>query len=56
MLAPIWDEAADKIAQEFPEPGKVLIGKIDCDQEGKDLKGNQNISCLNKVWKNKRLF
>lgn len=35
MLAPIWDEAADKIAQDFPDPGKVLIGKIDCDQEGK---------------------
>ncbi len=34
MLAPIWDESADKIMQEFPEPGRVLIGKVDCDKEG----------------------
>jgi hypothetical protein len=33
MLAPIWDEAADKIEAEFPEPGRVKIGKVDCDSE-----------------------
>ena len=33
MLAPIWDEAADKIAAEFPEAGRVVVGKIDCDKE-----------------------
>jgi len=33
MLAPIFEEAAQKIAQEFPEPGKVLFGKIDCETE-----------------------
>lgn len=34
MLAPIWDEAADKVAQEFPNPGQVVLGKVDCDKEG----------------------
>jgi len=33
MLAPIFDEAADKIASEFPEKGKVVLGKVDCDKE-----------------------
>lgn len=34
ILMPVFDEAADKIAQEFPEPGKVVMGKVDCDKEG----------------------
>jgi endoplasmic reticulum resident protein 44 len=34
MLAPIFDEAADKVAAEFPEPGQVVMGKVDCDKEG----------------------
>ncbi|XP_033610607.1 endoplasmic reticulum resident protein 44 isoform X2 [Cryptotermes secundus] len=34
MLAPIFDEAADKVAAEFPEPGQVIMGKVDCDKEG----------------------
>jgi len=35
LLAPEWDKTADKAAQEFDAtPGKVLIGKIDCDKEG----------------------
>lgn len=34
MLAPIWDEAADKINAEFQNmPGKVAVGKVDCDKE-----------------------
>lgn len=33
MLAPIWDESADKVSQEYPEPGKVVFGKVDCDKE-----------------------
>lgn len=33
MLAPIYDEAADLITKEFPEQGKVVIGKVDCDKE-----------------------
>lgn len=34
MLSPIWDEFADKAKKEFPEPGKVLVGKVDCDSQG----------------------
>jgi endoplasmic reticulum resident protein 44 len=34
MLAPIFDEAADKVAAEFPESGQVVMGKVDCDKEG----------------------
>ncbi|KAL1140835.1 hypothetical protein AAG570_000763 [Ranatra chinensis] len=34
MLAPIFDEAADKVASEFPTPGQVVMGKVDCDKEG----------------------
>ncbi|XP_012262959.1 endoplasmic reticulum resident protein 44 isoform X2 [Athalia rosae] len=33
LLAPIFDEAADKVAAEFPEAGKVVMGKVDCDAE-----------------------
>ncbi|KAF4533117.1 hypothetical protein B566_EDAN003837 [Ephemera danica] len=34
LLAPVWDEAAKLIATEFPEAGQVILGKVDCDQEG----------------------
>lgn len=34
MLAPIWDAAADLAAEELPE-GRVALGKVDCDQQGK---------------------
>lgn len=34
MLAPIFDEAADKVAEAFPTPGQVVMGKVDCDKEG----------------------
>ncbi|EDW46102.1 endoplasmic reticulum resident protein 44 [Drosophila sechellia] len=33
ILAPIFAEAADKIKEEFPEAGKVVLGKVDCDKE-----------------------
>lgn len=32
MLAPIWDEGADKIAAELPGK-KVVMGRVDCDKE-----------------------
>lgn len=34
MLAPVFDEAADKVTAEFPTPGRVVMGKVDCDKEG----------------------
>ena len=34
MLAPIWDEAADKISKEMGS-GKIVVGKVDCDKHGK---------------------
>lgn len=34
MLAPIFDEAADKVSEAFPTPGQVVMGKVDCDKEG----------------------
>lgn len=30
---PIFDEAADAISKEFPEGGRVVMGKVDCDKE-----------------------
>lgn len=33
LLQPIFDEAAEKVAVEFPETGKVVMGKVDCDKE-----------------------
>lgn len=33
MLAPIYDEAADKVHAEFPTPGQVVMGKVDCDRD-----------------------
>ncbi|XP_017875303.1 endoplasmic reticulum resident protein 44 isoform X2 [Ceratina calcarata] len=32
-LAPIFEEAATKIRKSFPEPGKVVMGKVDCEKE-----------------------
>ena len=32
MLSPIWDQTADKVAQQFPDK-RVVIGKVDCDKE-----------------------
>uniref|UniRef100_A0A6M2E328 Putative endoplasmic reticulum resident protein 44 isoform x3 n=1 Tax=Xenopsylla cheopis TaxID=163159 RepID=A0A6M2E328_XENCH len=33
LLQPIFDEAADKINEAFPEQGRVVLGKVDCDKE-----------------------
>ncbi|CAB0008481.1 unnamed protein product [Nesidiocoris tenuis] len=33
MLAPVFDEAADKVRAAFPEAGRVVMGKVDCDKE-----------------------
>lgn len=33
LLQPIFDEAADTVAKDFPEQGKVVMGKVDCDKE-----------------------
>lgn len=33
LLAPIFDKAADKIRAEFPKPGRIVMAKVDCDQE-----------------------
>lgn len=30
---PVFDDAAEKVAAEFPEAGKVVMGKVDCDKE-----------------------
>ena len=32
MLAPIWDQTADKVKRQFPDQN-VVIGKVDCDKE-----------------------
>ncbi|XP_059617993.1 endoplasmic reticulum resident protein 44 [Phlebotomus argentipes] len=34
ILQPIFDEAADEVHKEFPDAGKVVMGKVDCDKEG----------------------
>lgn len=33
LLQPVFDEAADKVRAAFPEAGKVVMGKVDCDQQ-----------------------
>ncbi|KAA0183445.1 hypothetical protein HAZT_HAZT002783 [Hyalella azteca] len=33
MLSPVWDELADKVNAQFPEPGRVAIGKVDCERQ-----------------------
>ena len=39
MLAPIFDEAAEKIHEKFKNTGKkVVLGKVDCDKEGRRMK------------------
>lgn len=34
ILAPMFEEAAHKVHAAFPEPGVVVMGKVDCDKEG----------------------
>lgn len=33
ILQPIFDEAADKVREEFQESGRVVMAKVDCDKE-----------------------
>ncbi|XP_037936814.1 endoplasmic reticulum resident protein 44 isoform X1 [Teleopsis dalmanni] len=33
LLAPIFNEAADKVKEAFPDGGKVVLGKVDCDRQ-----------------------
>ncbi|XP_050436854.1 endoplasmic reticulum resident protein 44 isoform X2 [Adelges cooleyi] len=33
ILAPIFNEAANKVAELYKEPGRVVMGKVDCDTE-----------------------
>ncbi|KAF5307674.1 hypothetical protein FQR65_LT06729 [Abscondita terminalis] len=33
ILMPTFDETADKIHESFPEKGKVVLAKVDCDKE-----------------------
>ncbi|XP_055712554.1 endoplasmic reticulum resident protein 44 [Phlebotomus papatasi] len=33
ILQPIFDEAADEVHKQFPDAGKVVMGKVDCDKE-----------------------
>ena len=35
LLAPLFDEAADKVKELFPDAGRVVMGKVDCDAECK---------------------
>lgn len=37
ILAPEFEEAATKISELYPDPGKVVMGKVDCDSESKCL-------------------
>lgn len=32
ILAPIFEEASTKVAEEFPNPGTAVLGKVDCDR------------------------
>ncbi|XP_054166345.1 endoplasmic reticulum resident protein 44-like [Oppia nitens] len=33
ILAPVFEESYNKVLQDFPEPGRVLFAKIDCEQQ-----------------------
>ncbi|CAG2112844.1 unnamed protein product, partial [Medioppia subpectinata] len=33
ILAPVFQESYTKVLEEFPEPGRVLFGKVDCEHE-----------------------
>lgn len=33
LLAPMFDEAADRVKEAFPDAGRVVMGKVDCDKE-----------------------
>lgn len=33
LLMPIFDEAAENVTKEFPDAGRVVMAKVDCDKE-----------------------
>ncbi|XP_041374432.1 endoplasmic reticulum resident protein 44-like isoform X2 [Gigantopelta aegis] len=33
MLTPVFEEASNKVREEFPMPGRVAFGKVDCDNQ-----------------------
>lgn len=35
ILKPIFENSAAKIAELYPDPGKVVFAKVDCDTESK---------------------
>ena len=37
MLAPIFEEASNVVAKEFNQPGMVVFGKVDCDNQRERL-------------------
>lgn len=34
ILSPVFEEAYSTILKEFPEPNRVLFGKVDCENQG----------------------
>ncbi|XP_072381891.1 endoplasmic reticulum resident protein 44-like [Diabrotica undecimpunctata] len=42
-VMPTFDKTADAIAKEFPEAGKVVMGKVECEKE-KSLASKYNIT------------
>lgn len=47
ILAPTWDETADKVKELFPDEGRVVIGKVDCDAECKYACTGTALLCTN---------
>ncbi|XP_061165211.1 endoplasmic reticulum resident protein 44-like [Saccostrea echinata] len=43
ILAPVFEEASNKVKDEFPTPGKIAFGKVDCDSES-DIASQYHIS------------
>jgi endoplasmic reticulum resident protein 44 len=43
ILAPVFEEAYANVLKEFPEPGRVLFGKVDCETES-DLSSRFHIT------------
>lgn len=33
LLAPIFEESAAKVAKLYPDPNRVVMGKVDCETE-----------------------
>ncbi|XP_048776641.1 endoplasmic reticulum resident protein 44-like [Ostrea edulis] len=43
ILTPVFEEASNKIKEEFPTPGKIAFAKVDCDAES-DIASQYHIS------------